>query len=321
MVIRRWMGWMAVWALLLTGATGASAQVAEACMVDVVLAIDHAASLAPETLAEMSAFAGRLAGALPMGTARIGVVGFAGEGVVRLGLSADGGAVAGAVAGLGIAPTAADFRTGLSAAYALLDAEARPNATRAVLLVTDGFSSTDTAARVGAVRPSQPTGVIAVGVGSGVSRRELLSLSIPAFYSYYDSSSPYTLYTTRAAELPGVAGSAAAALCRLVPTIGGSVSGRLPRDSRGVRQVLPVQNAVVTLLNGANEAIASTRTDQNGRYLFYVTPGYGYTIRVEPVPGYPFANGQDGILEGRFAGLATRSSGFSNATTLDAPGP
>jgi hypothetical protein len=319
-MMRAWIGIILGLALLggIFGQQRAAAGASDACMVDVVLVIDHASSLSPEALGHMSAFAGALAGALPMGTARLGVVGFARTGEVRLGLSGDGGAVGGAVAGLGIAQDAADFREGLSTGYALLDAEARPNAARALVLITDGFSATDTRSLVGRVRPSAPTGLITVGVGAGVSRRELYNLSAPMRYSY-NFETPYALFAARSGDLPALAGQVASALCGLVPTIEGRVNARLPRDARGVRQIVAAQNALVSLLNEAGGVIASTRTDANGRYLFYVMPGVLYHVRVEPVPGYPFAPGYDGLIPNQSRGLAQRGTGRSS-TLLEAPG-
>ncbi|MBK8020165.1 MAG: VWA domain-containing protein [Chloroflexi bacterium] len=280
----------------------ALAQASGGCVIDAVLLIDTGGSAAPEDFDRLKAFAAATVGALPMGGVRLGVIGFDQTAQARLGLSGDGGAVAGAIGGLSVTGGAADFRVALEAGQALL-AESRPYVTRALVLITDGISATD-AYRRGELLRAEQIAIITVGAGGGVNRRELFGLATPSFYY---GGEQFTVFQPRIDRLPESVGPLAFSLCSAPAVVGGTVSGRT-RDERGYPIILPYQGVTVTLLNPDDEPLATTVTDENGSYRFYVAPGT-YALRVELPPGATFAPGNDGylpLIRARLASINTR---------------
>ncbi|MBL8132817.1 MAG: VWA domain-containing protein [Anaerolineae bacterium] len=284
----------------------ARAQAPGNCVIDAVLLIDTGGSAAPEDFEQIKAFAAAAVGALPMGGVRLGVIGFDGSAQTRLGLSGDGGAVAGAINSLSVTGGAADFRTGLDAGAALL-AEARPYVTRALVLITDGISASDAARRSEFIRADN-IAIITVGVGGGINRRELFNLATP---SYYYGGEQYTVFQPRLDRLGESVGALAFSLCSAPAVIGGTVSGRT-RDERGYQITLPYSGVTVTLLTPQGEPLATTVTDDNGFYRFMVAPG-DYTTRVTAPPEAHFTPGSDGTIPLIRARLGVSST---RATTL-----
>jgi len=299
-IVKRWIGGIIIGIVCAIASTGTvAAQGPADCRIDAVLLFDRAGSAAPDDFARMKTFATNLVGALPIGGVRIGVIAFDAGQEVRLGLSGDANAVSGAIAGITSSDGAADLFGALEAGAVLL-ADARPYTTRAVVLITDGFSTRDARQRARELN-AEGLSILAFGVGSGVNRYELGNIGL----SYMDSSSTFE-------RAPDYAGAVAQSLCRASAVVGGRVAGRTLLEGQRYTTVLPVQGATVTLLTLDETPIASTRTDANGAYRFYVDDGQ-FAMRIEAAEGLAFAPGNDGFIPQVFA---RRGSSSTRAYTL-----
>lgn len=287
--------------ILLIPAVSAHAQAPGDCMIDAVLLIDTGGSESVESMEKVKSFAAAVVGNLPMGGVRIGVIGFGQTAQTHLGLSGDGGAVMGAIGGLGVTGDAADFRVALEAGAALLN-DARGDVSRAVVLITDGISATTATRRAQTLR-SQNIAILDVGIGNGVNARELFNLASSSYY-YYGSSN--TILQPDIDRLGESISQVTARLCAASAIIGGSVEART-RDDRGYPITLPVSGATVLLLTTDNQTLRSTVTDNNGRYRFYVAPGT-YVMQVLLPPGAQFAPSNNGIIPPVTARLGVAST-------------
>lgn len=284
-------------AIALLPVASTEAQAPADCVIDAVFLIDRANSFAPEDFEQIKAFAAAAVGSMPMGSVRIGVVGFSGASQTQIGLSGDGGAVSGAIRDLSVADDAADFRVALEAGEAAL-ADARPYVSRALVLITDGFSATDAGRRAQLLR-TNGIALVTMGIGSGVSSDELYNLASPG----------YAVFAEQYATLMNSVGRLTGTLCRTSAVIGGTVRART-RDDRGFPITLPASGVPVDLLTEAGEVIRSTTTDTSGTYRFFVAAGR-YAVRVHPSGGAVFAPGNDGfvpLIIARLGSVNTRAA-------------
>jgi von Willebrand factor type A domain/SdrD B-like domain len=254
---------------------GAQAQDFSYCSVDVELLIDSSASISPENFQRIKDFVGGIAANLPLGgdNVRIGVIQFAGEAQPVIGLTTNAGAISGAVSGLSLLGGASNFVNALQAGQAALEANSRPYVTRALVLITDGFSVIDPQRTASAIRQQQ-TAILAVGIGGGLAARELYNIASPLYYAN-------TVYLTRFDTLGYTVGGLRDGLCNTPGVVGGTISANL-HTVRGWGKTYAPEGVTVNLYDTNQNLIRSTVTDAYGHYRFYVGPGTYNLVVVLP---------------------------------------
>ncbi len=270
----------------LLGTLPSHAQIPSNCVIDAVLLIDSAGSLATDDFEQIKALANGIVASLPMGNARVGVIQFADNAETRIGLTGDAGAVSGAISGMSGIGGAADFRVALDAGEVLL-AESRPFVARALVLITDGISATDARDRSAFIRANN-IGIVTVGIGTGIARRELFRLASPSY------SDIFAVFPADFQRAPASAGVVSRSICATSAIIGGRVAVRT-YDARRYQIILNAADVPVNLYAQDGQLVQSTRTDTSGNYRFYVGAGV-YRVQVELAGGATYAPGNDGSV-------------------------
>ena len=278
--------------LILSPLTATRAQAAQtqgsACNLEVVLLVDSSGSLTAENFETVKTFAAGIANSLPLGDdgVRVGVVQFGNDAQTVLDLSADGGAISGALGGLALMGGGSNFVNALQTGQAMLAAESRPYVTRTLVLITDGFSTADAQIAASDIRQAD-TVILAVGIGGGANSHELYNLAAASYYAN-------TVFLTRFDTLGPTIGGLRDGLCRSAALVGGRIAEQ-QRDIHNKRYYIPAPNVTVTLLDEDMNVIRSTVTDAYGTYQFYVAAGT-YNVRVDLPPGASFLPGFDGRI-------------------------
>ncbi len=281
----------------------AEAQDYSYCTVDVELLIDSSASISPENFQRIKDFVGGIAASLPLSdqNVRLGVIQFADEAQPVIGLSADAGAIGGAVGGLNLLGGASNFVNALQTGQAVLAASSRPYVTRVLVLITDGFSVLDPQIAASDIRQQQ-TAILAVGIGGGTAASELYNLASSSY-------SVNTVYLTRFDSLGYTIGGLRDGLCQIPPQIGGTVRTN-EHTIRGWGKTYPAEGVTVKLYDADQNFVRSTVTDAYGQYRFYVGAGT-YNVVVVLPDNASFMP----TFDGRIGPITVSLTGYSYGST------
>ncbi len=249
------------------------AQTIDACVLDLAIVLDGSGSVSATDFQFEKDFAKGIVDNLPLGdgSVQVSVVQFSGFARVEVPLSGDASAVNTGIDNITQIDGSTDFQDAIQTAQQELSDNGRPGVARAIILQTDGDASVPSAANEA---KAAGTKIFGVAVGPGAILTTINEIAS-------DPDSDFVFIADDFDELTNIIFSLNQNGCG----IAGEISGQIFDDANlnGVQDAGEgaADNFTVELVfaSDASTAIATTTTDTNGNYSFFVADGT-YRVRL-----------------------------------------